>query len=156
MTRYNAAWIVPIFSPPIRNGWVEVNEQLVTALGSLGDPPCKPTTHQIDLKEAIILPSLVNAHTHLELSSLKGHVAPAQSMPAWVRQVFKETSLVGFDEGEVVNAGLSRPDEILIQKLLQSSLLQQDMKPGLKKLLEDPSMSHWNVNFLTLSRCYEY
>jgi len=52
------------------------------------------------------------------------------------------------DKGEVVNAGLSRPDEILIQKLLQSSLLQQDMKPGLKKLLEDPSMSHWNVNFL--------
>ena len=104
MTRYNAAWIVPIFSPPIRNGWVEVDEQFVTALGSLVDPPCKPTTHQIDLKEAIILPSLVNAHTHLELSSLKGHVAPAQSMPAWVRQVFKETALVGFDEGEVVNA----------------------------------------------------
>ena len=52
------------------------------------------------------------------------------------------------DKGEVQNAGLSHPDEILIQKLLQSSLLQQDMKPGLKKLLEDPSMSHWNVNFL--------
>ena len=104
MTRYSAAWIVPIVSPPIRHGWVEIDEQLVTALGSPDDPPCKPTTRQVDLNEAIILPSLVNAHTHLELSGLKGRVAPAHCMPAWVRQVFKATSAEGFDEGAVINA----------------------------------------------------
>lgn len=95
---------MPIVSPPIQDGWVEIDGQFVTALGGPNGEPCKPTTRQIDLDDAIILPSLVNAHTHLELSGLKGRVEPAQSMPAWVRQVFKETSSVVFDEGEVVNA----------------------------------------------------
>jgi cytosine/adenosine deaminase-related metal-dependent hydrolase len=104
MTRYNAAWIVPIVSPPIQDGWVEIDEQVVTALGGPDDEPCKPTTRQIDLDESIILPSLVNAHTHLELSGLKGRVEPEKSMPAWVRRLFKATSSVGFDESEVVNA----------------------------------------------------
>ena len=104
MTRYSAAWIVPIVSPPIQNGWVEIDKQFVTSLGGPNDEPCKPTTRQVYLDDAIILPSLVNAHTHLELSGLRGRVKPARSMPEWVRQVFKETSSVGFDEGEVVNA----------------------------------------------------
>ena len=59
MTRYSAAWIVPIVSPPIQNGWVEIDKQFVTSLGGPNDEPCKPTTRQVYLDEAIILPSLI-------------------------------------------------------------------------------------------------
>ncbi len=41
--------------------------------------------HVIDLPEPAVLPGLVNAHTHLELSHLAGAVAPADSFVSWVR-----------------------------------------------------------------------
>ena len=88
MTRYHAAWIVPITAPPIRRGWVEVVDGVVAALGSDEPRPRRmPAGGAIHLDSKVILPGLVNAHTHLELSGLRGSVPPAQTMPAWARQV---------------------------------------------------------------------
>ena len=39
----------------------------------------------LDLGRAVILPALVNAHTHLELSYLHGRVPPEGSFSSWVR-----------------------------------------------------------------------
>ncbi len=41
----------------------------------------------VDLGAVAILPGLVNAHTHLELSALRGQVPPTQTMPDWVRDL---------------------------------------------------------------------
>jgi len=104
MIRYHASWVVPIAAPPIRNGWVEVDAHRVTGLGGPRDRQAVAATRQLDLTGTVILPSLVNTHTHLELSGLRTLVPPAASLPMWVAQVFAQTAEVGLDEGEVVRA----------------------------------------------------
>ena len=83
-----ARWVVPVGSPPIDGGWVGIARGRVTAIGR-GDPGglggrC------IDLGDAVILPGLVNAHTHLEFSLLAEPLRPAaghDGLPGWIRSV---------------------------------------------------------------------
>jgi len=69
MLRYNARWIVPISSAPIENGTVVVEGERIAYVGPRGNAP--PGTDR-ELGDAILLPGLVNAHTHLELTVMRG------------------------------------------------------------------------------------
>ena len=80
MSVFRAAWVLPISGQPIRDGWVSVADGRVTAVGE-GHAP-EPET---DLGDVALLPGLVNAHTHIELSWMAGLVPPAASMDAWIR-----------------------------------------------------------------------
>ncbi len=82
--RYRAAWVLPIVAPPIRSGWVDVQDGRVRAVGAPGEEPDARVDDEIDLGRVALLPGLVNAHTHLELSWLWGRVPPAVSFTAWV------------------------------------------------------------------------
>ena len=85
MNIYRARWIVPVAQPPIENGWVSVEHGRVLAVGS-GRAEWPAT----DLGDVALLPAFINAHTHLELSWMAGRVAPAVSMPLWVRALMAE------------------------------------------------------------------
>lgn len=82
---YRARWILPIVQPPIPGGWVAVERGRVVAVGS-GDAPAG-TDGTVDLGDAAILPGLVNAHTHLELSWMRNQVPSGTSMPAWAARL---------------------------------------------------------------------
>jgi cytosine/adenosine deaminase-related metal-dependent hydrolase len=85
MISYRAAWVCPIAQPPFRNGWVAVRDGWIVGLGSEADaPPCEAR----DLGAVAVLPGLVNAHTHLELSWLRGRVPPAATFVDWIKQLF--------------------------------------------------------------------
>lgn len=81
MIRYRAAWLLPVAEPPIRDAWIEVAEERIVAFGT---GPCADAT---DLGSVAILPGLVNAHTHLELSYLDRRIAPSNEFVDWIRQV---------------------------------------------------------------------
>jgi cytosine/adenosine deaminase-related metal-dependent hydrolase len=85
---YRAAWVLPIVSPPIRDGWVAVEDGRVVGVGVAQTLPERaqklPDRGQI---EEVILPGLANAHTHLELSWMKGRVPPGDSMPVWAQRL---------------------------------------------------------------------
>lgn len=51
-----------------------------------GRPPEPPE----DLGDVAVLPGLVNAHTHLELSWMAGRVPPAASLVEWIRRLMVE------------------------------------------------------------------
>lgn len=88
MVRYRAAWILPIAASPIRDGWVATERGRIVAYGALaGRAPAPSESREVDLGQVAVLPGLVNAHTHLELSHLGGEIPPASQFVAWIRGV---------------------------------------------------------------------
>lgn len=77
---YASRWLLPIDRPPIEHGWIDIEAGTIVRMGE-GSPPGRAT----DLWDAAVLPGLVNAHTHLELSWLRGQVPPAESFVGWLR-----------------------------------------------------------------------
>jgi cytosine/adenosine deaminase-related metal-dependent hydrolase len=63
---------------------VSIAEGRVQAIGQR-EPPVPAT----DLGDVALLPGLVNAHTHVELSWMTGLVPPAASMDAWIRTLLR-------------------------------------------------------------------
>jgi len=84
LIRYRARWLVPICEPPIRDGWLAIDRGRIVATGR---PAPGDTQHEVDLGEVAVLPGLVNAHTHLELSYLRDQVSPASDFVSWIREV---------------------------------------------------------------------
>jgi aminodeoxyfutalosine deaminase len=78
MPTFTADWILPIAGPPIRRGFVTLDGDRITALGDHAPADAASLGH------VAILPALVNAHTHLELSYLHGRVPPSTSFNDWV------------------------------------------------------------------------
>jgi aminodeoxyfutalosine deaminase len=91
MVRYHASWILPIAEPPIRDGWIATEHRRIVAYGGYGTvarrAPAHAESREVDLGEVIVLPGLVNAHTHLELSYLRDEVPPAREFVVWIRNV---------------------------------------------------------------------
>lgn len=83
MKAYRAAWVCPIDQRPINDGIVEVRDGKIISVGRSASP-----TGITDLGNVAILPGLVNAHTHLELSWLRDKVPPAARFTDWVKMLF--------------------------------------------------------------------
>jgi len=79
-----ARWVMPSAGTHLANGWVTARDGRVEATGS-GTPPSKAR----DLGDVVVLPGLVNAHTHLELSWLEGRVPPQDSMDEWISTMMR-------------------------------------------------------------------
>jgi cytosine/adenosine deaminase-related metal-dependent hydrolase len=80
-----ARWLLPIADRPLLNGWVAIDHGRVVAAGRAGATlPLAGDAPLVDLGPFAVLPALVNAHTHLELSWLRGEVAPAARFTEWV------------------------------------------------------------------------
>ncbi|MYI73790.1 MAG: amidohydrolase family protein [Acidobacteria bacterium] len=84
MYRNPAGWAGTIAGRPIRDGGVAGDGGVIAAVGRSEDVRAG-WGRDVDLRGCAILPGLVNAHAHIELSGLRGEVPPAQSMPDWVR-----------------------------------------------------------------------
>src|SRR6266511_5077504 len=76
--RYHASWILPIAEPPIADGWFVADRGRIVAYGAYGAvtrrAPSHAETGEVELGHVAVLPGLVNAHTHLELSYLRDEI----------------------------------------------------------------------------------
>jgi cytosine/adenosine deaminase-related metal-dependent hydrolase len=79
-----AAWIAPTDGPPIRNGGLVFQGGTIVAVGDSKLLAQRyPEAEIIDRPSEIVLPGLINAHTHLELSEFSCGSAPA-SFVDWI------------------------------------------------------------------------
>ncbi len=69
MIRYHARWVLPISSPPIRDGTVVEFGGRIVYVGPRADAPDGADR---DLGNCALIPGLVNTHTHLELTVFRG------------------------------------------------------------------------------------
>jgi cytosine/adenosine deaminase-related metal-dependent hydrolase len=87
LIRFRASWVVPINQPPFRDGWIEVDAGRIVACGAERPVSASAAESVVDLGDVAIIPGLVNAHTHLELSYLRDRVAGGSSFVNWIRDV---------------------------------------------------------------------
>jgi 5-methylthioadenosine/S-adenosylhomocysteine deaminase len=69
MKRYRARWVVPVTSDPIENGCVAEQDGVIEYVGPLDGAPAG---EDHDLGESVLLPGIINTHTHLELTAMRG------------------------------------------------------------------------------------
>jgi len=81
---FTAGWIVPVDGAPLRNGRVAVRNGRVLWVGDAGESG-QPPGPLHDLGTGVLLPGLVNAHCHLELSHLRGRLDASNGFVPWVR-----------------------------------------------------------------------
>jgi 5-methylthioadenosine/S-adenosylhomocysteine deaminase len=78
--RYHARWVLPISASPVENGTVAVADERIAYVG----PRSKaPRGDDVDLGDALLMPGLVNVHSHLELTVLRGFLEDLD-FPQWI------------------------------------------------------------------------
>ncbi len=97
---YSARWVLPIASPPIDFGSVAVEGDRIVAVGAASDIAARfPHSPLRDFGTSAILPGLVNAHSHLELTVMRGLLEPEEhDFKAWLGKLtFARLSMTGDD-----------------------------------------------------------
>lgn len=88
-TTYSARWVLPITSPPIEDGAITIEGSTIIGVGArtqletdFPDAPVK------EFGDAAILPGLVNVHSHLELTVMRGFLEKEETdFFAWLRKL---------------------------------------------------------------------
>ncbi len=127
-----AQWILPVSRPPIRDGAVLVHDGHVVAVGPADDiAALDPLAARYDFGECIITPGLVNAHTHLSLTSLNGLVPPGpfhewlpqlvRGMHAWSADEFAASATLGAYES--LRSGVTVVGDIVYERSAAEAII---------------------------------
>lgn len=85
--RLAARWLIPVEGPPIEGGAVLIG--LDGRVREVGPDPAVSRPADIpaeDFDDAVILPGLINTHTHLELTGFEDRLSEPE-FPAWIRRL---------------------------------------------------------------------
>lgn len=77
-----ARWVFPVNRPPLADGVVTIASERIVSV-----EPRQGQAIDADLGDVAVLPGLVNAHTHLDLSGLRGRCPPSGDFTDWLRRV---------------------------------------------------------------------
>lgn len=94
-TRLRARWVVPVATAPVADGAVIIEGSRIAWVGPAAHAPA--ADRAVDLGEAILTPGLVNAHSHLDLTMMRGRL-DGLSFFDWVRTVTQAHREVLTDE----------------------------------------------------------
>ncbi|HEX6718975.1 MAG TPA: amidohydrolase family protein [Pyrinomonadaceae bacterium] len=88
-TIYSARWVLPMSAPAIENGAVAVDGERIAGVGTHAQIVEQFPEFQVeDLGDAAILPGLINTHTHLELTALRGYLENEErDFFAWLKKL---------------------------------------------------------------------
>jgi cytosine/adenosine deaminase-related metal-dependent hydrolase len=76
--------VLPIGKPPLEDGAVLISENRIAAVGPWRELVPNATPPAVDLGDAILLPGLINAHSHLDYTDMSG-LPPQKQFPDWIK-----------------------------------------------------------------------
>jgi len=79
--------VLPGDAPPLADGAIVLEEDLVVAVGPATDVIPRASGAVVERVRGVVFPGLVNAHTHLELSALRGKVTGGRGFIDWVERL---------------------------------------------------------------------
>jgi len=85
--RLAARWVISVEGAPIHRGAVLIGTN--GRLEAVGPDSAVPRPHEaacVELDDAVILPGLINTHTHLELTGFEGRLAETD-FTVWIRRL---------------------------------------------------------------------
>ncbi|MEA3361894.1 MAG: amidohydrolase family protein [Thermodesulfobacteriota bacterium] len=93
---YTAKYLVTTNAPPIEGGALLVHGDRIISVATLKEiKRNNPGVKVVDFHDALLVPLLINAHTHLELtdfgqwSKLAGEVAPPENFVDWILRLIR-------------------------------------------------------------------
>ena len=90
-----ASWVVPVSRPPIRDGAVLVEDGAIVAVGPYGQVRAEAGRDEVlDFGQAIIMPGLVDAHSHILYTVLRGLEDDATLFPWLASAIIGPLSLL--------------------------------------------------------------
>jgi len=104
MQIYAASYLLPISGSPVEGGAVAVEKGRIKAVGKLSELLKKFTAPVHEFPGTVLMPGLVNAHSHLELTHYpnwliqSGDQSGFSSYVDWILQVIKVKRTVGIAE----------------------------------------------------------
>jgi cytosine/adenosine deaminase-related metal-dependent hydrolase len=110
---HKAPWVVPISSPVLQDGAVVVDGEQIIDVGLYSDIASRFQDIPVKNYAGVLLPALVNAHIHLELS-VYGVVHPpskSSTMCDWIRVLLKTREESQFSIAEVIDAAQKTAQE---------------------------------------------
>lgn len=86
---YTARWVIPVTSLPVENGAVVIEGEKIVSVGETKELREKfPFAEERNFSEAAIMPGLVNCHSHLELTIMRGYLEKEEAdFFAWLRKL---------------------------------------------------------------------
>ena len=86
---YCARWVLPVTRPVVEDGAVAIEEERLVRVGPRAElAGAFPAAEVQDFGEAAILPGLVNCHSHLELTAMRGFLEREEiDFFAWLRKL---------------------------------------------------------------------
>jgi cytosine/adenosine deaminase-related metal-dependent hydrolase len=85
--RLAARWLIPVEGPPLEHAALLVGaDGRIEAVGPESKVPRPAGIAAEDFGEAVILPGLINTHTHLELTGFADQVQEPD-FPTWIRRL---------------------------------------------------------------------
>jgi cytosine/adenosine deaminase-related metal-dependent hydrolase len=133
-----AAWVAPIVGPIIADGAILVGDGRILDVGSIGDLWSRQADAEVrDLGDVVVLPGLVNAHTHLELSDCQCGPPPVGGFASWLVGMLRRTRIspeemdravtraVGIGVEQSLRFGITTVGDISRQCRLTRTLLRE-------------------------------
>ncbi len=103
---YRAPWVIPVTSPVIKDGAVAIQDRRILSVGSWKELSLEYSGYKVKHCSGVLLPGLINAHIHLELS-VYGVVKQKNvesSMCDWVRSLLQKRMTADFTIQEIEDA----------------------------------------------------